>query len=169
MIRVALYPGSFDPITNGHLDIVQRALRLFDEVHIGIGHNAKKKGGLFTVEERIELIDAAIRETIGVGPIAVGSFSELVTKAAERHGACAIVRGMRALSDFEFEFQFAHMAKRLNPRIEPIFPMTSEENFYCSSSIVKEVVGAGGSRENIEGLVPRCVAEAVFEKMRPGE
>ena len=168
MKRIALYPGSFDPITNGHLDIVVRATHLFDKILIGIGVNAKKTG-LFGVEERISLVLKALAEKEVAYDVDVVRFEGLVTACAEEHGATAIVRGMRALSDFEFEFQFAHMAKRLAPSIEPVFLMTSEKNFYCSSSIVKEVVGAGGSRENIAGLVPRCVSDALFAKMRGAE
>ncbi len=163
--RTALYPGSFDPITNGHLDIIVRSLRIFDKVVVAVGHNPKKMG-LFSVAERIALINTAVKEgtaTEQSDRVVVTSFHGLVVGAAKRHEACAIVRGMRALSDFEYEFQFAHVAKRLDPDIEPVFMMTAEENFFTSSSLVKELEQFGASI--VDELVPTCVGAALEKRL----
>ncbi len=154
---VAVYPGSFDPITNGHLDIIERGLSVFDEVIIAILLNVEKRP-LFTVEERAALI----RETYGGHPrVRVDTFSGLLVDYAEKVGASVIVRGLRAISDFEYEFQMALMNRRLNPRIETVFMMPAEGFSYVSSKLVKEVVHLGGP---VTGLVPPVVERRLREK-----
>lgn len=154
---VAVYPGSFDPITNGHLDIIARGLSVFDEVIIAILLNLDKRP-LFTVEERAELI----RETYKGDPrVRVDTFSGLLVDYAEKVGASVIVRGLRAISDFEYEFQMALMNRRLNPRIETVFMMPAEGFSYVSSKLVKEVVHLGGP---VKGLVPPVVERRLREK-----
>jgi pantetheine-phosphate adenylyltransferase len=149
--RVAVYPGSFDPIHNGHIDIIERCRPLFDEVVIAVLHNEEKKP-LFSVEERLGMI----REQVdGHGRFRVESFSGLLVQYMERIGAHAIVRGLRAVSDFEYEFQMALMNRHLNGRIETVFMMPKEEYSYLSSRLVKEVARFGG---DLQGLVPEAVA-----------
>jgi pantetheine-phosphate adenylyltransferase len=147
---MAVYPGSFDPITNGHLDIIARGLTVFDEVVIAILVNPDKEP-LFSVEERFDII----RETYaGDARVRVDTFSGLLVDYAEKVGASVIVRGLRAISDFEYEFQMALMNRRLNPRIETVFMMPAEGYSYLSSRLVKEVFTLGG---NIHDLVPAVV------------
>jgi pantetheine-phosphate adenylyltransferase len=154
---VAVYPGSFDPITNGHLDIIERGLSVFDEVIIAILINVDKKP-LFTVDERVSLI----RETYkGDGRVRVDTFSGLLVDYAEKVGASVIVRGLRAISDFEYEFQMALMNRRLNPRIETVFMMPAEGFSYVSSKLVKEVFQLGGP---VSGLVPPVVERRLRAK-----
>ena len=153
----AVFPGSFDPITNGHLDIIQRGLSVFEDVTIAILINPEKKP-LFTVEERVEII----RETYRGEPrISVDTFSGLLVDYAEKIGAAVIVRGLRAISDFEYEFQMALMNRRLNPRIETVFMMPAEGYSYLSSRLVKEVFQLGG---RVRELVPPIVEERLREK-----
>ena len=153
----AVFPGSFDPITNGHLDIIQRGLSVFDDVTVAILVNPDKKP-LFTVEERVELI----RETYKGEPrIQVDTFSGLLVDYAERIGVAVIVRGLRAISDFEYEFQMALMNRRLNPRIETVFMMPAESYSYLSSRLVKEVFQLGG---DVSALVPKLVERRLREK-----
>lgn len=154
---VAVYPGSFDPITNGHYDIIARGLSVFDEVIIAILLNVDKSP-LFTVAERVELI----RETYkGDRRVRVDTFSGLLVDYAERVGASVIVRGLRAISDFEYEFQMALMNRRLNPRIETVFMMPAEGYSYVSSRLVKEVFQLGGP---VTELVPTVVERRLREK-----
>jgi pantetheine-phosphate adenylyltransferase len=154
---LAVYPGSFDPITNGHLDIIARGLSVFDEVIIAILINVDKKP-LFTVDERVALI----RETYkGDGRVRVDTFSGLLVDYAEKVGASVIVRGLRAISDFEYEFQMALMNRRLNARIETVFMMPAEGYSYVSSRLVKEVFQLGGP---VTGLVPPVVERRLREK-----
>jgi pantetheine-phosphate adenylyltransferase len=154
---VAVYPGSFDPITNGHLDIIQRGLSVFDEVIIAILINVDKKP-LFSVDERVALIRETYR---GDARVRVDTFSGLLVDYAEKVGASVIVRGLRAISDFEYEFQMALMNRRLNPRIETVFMMPAEGFSYVSSKLVKEVFQLGGP---VGGLVPPVVERRLREK-----
>ena len=156
-MRRAIYPGSFDPITAGHLDVIHRAARLFDEVIVAVAHNDQKKS-MFTTGERMDLIR---ENTASVGNIRVASFDGLLVEFARRENAAAVVRGLRAVSDFEFEFQMALMNRKLEPAIETIFLTPREEYTYLSSRIVKEIARLGG---NVEAFVPPSVALALREK-----
>ncbi len=154
---LAVFPGSFDPITNGHLDIVARGLRVFDRVRMSILINLEKQP-LFTVEERL----AIIRETYRGNPrVEVDTFSGLLVDYAERVGASVIIRGIRAISDFEYEFQMALMNRRLNPQIETVFMMPAESYSYVSSRLVKEVFQLGGK---VTDLVPPFVERRLRDK-----
>jgi pantetheine-phosphate adenylyltransferase len=159
MKTIAIYPGTFDPITNGHLDLIKRALRTFDEVIITVAPSLKKKP-LFTLEERLHLINSAVK---GLKRTKVDSFNSLLVDYVRKRKGNAILRGLRAISDFEYEFQLAHMNRRLNKNIETVFMMPSEEYSYLTSSIVKEVASFGGS---VEGLVPEKVEKALKEKFK---
>jgi pantetheine-phosphate adenylyltransferase len=157
--RIAVYPGSFDPITNGHVDIVQRALTVFDRVVVAIANNVRK-APLFDVEERKQhILDAVGRDD----RVEVDAFEGLLVDYVESRGARIVVRGLRALADFEYEFQLAHMNRRLGKGIDTIFLMTSEKDFYVSSSLVKEVAQFGGK---VSGLVPPSVEQALYERLR---
>jgi pantetheine-phosphate adenylyltransferase len=148
---VAVYPGSFDPITNGHVDIIGRGLEVFERVIIAVLVNAEKQP-LFSTEERVRLI----RQCFPGNPrVEVDTFSGLLVDYAQRLGATVIVRGLRAVSDFEYEFQMALMNRRLNPSIETVFMMPAESYSYVSSRLVKEVAELGG---RVDELVPRLVA-----------
>ena len=159
MKTIAIYPGTFDPITNGHLDLIKRALRTFDEVIIAVAPSLKKKP-LFTLQERLHLINAAVK---GLKRTKVDSFNSLLVDYVRKRKGNAILRGLRAISDFEYEFQLAHMNRRLNKNIETVFMMPSEEYSYLTSSIVKEVASFGGS---VKGLVPEEVEKALKEKFK---
>lgn len=157
MSRIAIYPGTFDPITNGHVDIIERGLTVFDHLIIAIALNPKKTP-LFNIDERIEMIE----ESLGRHPkVTVETFSGLLVEEAERRKARVILRGLRAVSDFEYEFQMDLMNRKLNGRIETVFMMTGEAYSYLSSSVVREIASLGGS---VEGLVPKIVAERLKEK-----
>jgi pantetheine-phosphate adenylyltransferase len=156
---VAVLPGSFDPITNGHLDIISRSLAVFDEVIISILVNPEKQP-LFTVEERVEIIREAFK---GERRVRVDTFSGLLVDYAVSIGASVIVRGLRAISDFEYEFQMALMNRRLNPRIDTVFLMAPEAYSYLSSRLVKEVFQLGG---RVSELVPSVVEQRLKEKQR---
>lgn len=157
--RVAVYPGSFDPIHHGHLDIIARCRSMFDRLVVAVLENEEKKP-MFTVAERV----AAIRELVDpLGFCTVSSFSGLLVDFLDRTGATVIVRGLRAVSDFEYEFQMALMNRHLNPRIETVFLMPREEYSYLSSRLVKEVFRLGG---NVEGLVPPAVMAGMTEALR---
>ena len=157
---IAVYPGTFDPITNGHLDILERALRLFDKVIVVIAVNIRKQP-LFTVEERTGFIRDALAGY--TDRIEFAEDSGLLVEFCHRNGAGTIVRGLRALADFEYEFQLAHMNRRLAPDVDTLFFMTDERNHYVSSSLVKEVASLGG---DVTGLVPAAVVAALGHKYR---
>ena len=157
-MRRAIYPGTFDPLTNGHLDIISRACRLFDEVIVAILINPGKQP-LFPLDERIALIEEVV---IPVHPmVRVTSFSGLLMDYADRVGAKAVVRGVRSTKDYEYELPMVLMNRRLNPEIETVMLVASEENSYISSSLIKEVFNMGGS---IEGLVPDLVIKRMKER-----
>ena len=155
--KIAVYPGTFDPITYGHVDLINRALRLFDEVVVGIGTNPMKRP-LFSLEERVEMIEDAVCSDPRVR---VTSFSGLLVEFARGEGACAILRGLRAVSDFDYELQRALMNRKLDREIETVFLMTGFRWIYISSTIVKEAARFGGS---LEGLVPPLVEKKLREK-----
>ncbi len=155
--RIALFPGSFDPFTNGHLDLARRAAALFDRVVVAVAHNPAKTS-LFTPEERVELILASAKSCSNVTAM---HFGGLVVDCAQRVGAQAIIRGLRAVSDFEFEFQMALMNRRLSPGLEIAFLMPSQEYVYLNSTLVKEVAKHGG---RVHGLVPVPVEKALLTK-----
>jgi pantetheine-phosphate adenylyltransferase len=158
MIRKAIYPGSFDPVTNGHLDIIERASILFDELIVAVAVNIGKNP-TFTLEERIEML----RETCcHLSNVRVDKFDGLTVRYAASQDAQAIVRGLRALSDFEYEFELALMNQRLIGGIETVFLVTSAEYSYIRASIIKEVVGFGGS---VKGLVPTIAEENLARKL----
>lgn len=157
MKKVAVYPGSFDPITNGHLDIIMRGLRMFDELIILVAYNPNKTS-LFTVEERMELI----REVVGRdnGQLKIDSSPGLLVDYAHKSGANIILRGLRAVSDFEYEFQMALLNRRMNREVETVFLMTGYQWFYTSSNLIKEAACLGGS---VAGLVPEVVNERLLQ------
>ncbi len=159
MTKLAIYPGSFDPITNGHVDILHRSLAMFDKVVVAIAENVRK-APLFTIEER----KRHIREAVGNDPrVEVDAFEGLLHEYVKKRGARVVVRGLRALADFEYEFQLAHMNRRLGGQMETIFLMTSEKDFFVSSSLVKEVAQFGG---DVTGLVPPLVQQELEQKVR---
>jgi pantetheine-phosphate adenylyltransferase len=158
MKRIAVYPGSFDPITNGHVDLIKRGMRMFDEIVVLIAYNPNKPTYLFSVEERIELVSDIIKNYEGVR---VDSFDGLLVDYVKKTGANIILRGLRALSDFEYEFQLALINRRLNNDVETVFLMTSYEWFFTSSQIIKEAASLGGS---VQGLVPDIVCKKLKEK-----
>lgn len=156
-MRVAIYPGTFDPFHNGHLDIARRASRLFDKLIVAV-YEHPEKNALFSARERLEI---ARKSCESISNVDVESFSGLAVEYAKTKNACALVRGLRAISDFEFEFEIAHMNRKLNPDIEATFMMTSLPYAFLRSSIVKEIAKLGGS---LEGLVPRHVEAALRRK-----
>lgn len=158
MKRIAVYPGSFDPITNGHVDLIKRGMRMFDEIVVLIAYNPNKPTYLFSVEERIELVSDVIKNYEAVR---VDSFDGLLVDYVKKTGANIILRGLRALSDFEYEFQLALINRRLNNDVETVFLMTSYEWFFTSSQIIKEAASLGGS---VQGLVPDIVCKKLKEK-----
>ncbi|MBI2878753.1 MAG: pantetheine-phosphate adenylyltransferase [Candidatus Rokubacteria bacterium] len=158
MPRRAVYPGSFDPLTNGHLDLIERSLRLFDELIVAVVANPEKRGSLFTTAERVEMIREA---TAGHKRLQIMSFDGLLVDFVARVGARAIIRGLRAVSDFEYEFQMALMNRHLKEEIEAVFLMPHEAYSYLSSRLVKEVASLGAS---VTGLVPPGVEKRLAEK-----
>jgi len=158
-MNVAIYPGSFDPITNGHLDIIERSSRLFDRLIVAVLKNPHKKS-LFTVEERIEMIKGAVSH---IKNVEVDYFSGLLVDFARKKNAKIIVKGLRAVSDFEYELQMALMNKKLYGEIETVFIMTNTKYSFLSSSIVKEVASFGGC---VKDLVPPMVEEKLREKFK---
>ena len=160
-MRRAIYPGSFDPITNGHLDIIQRGCKLFDEIIIAVLVNPEKKP-FFSVEERYEILGEVLKEIDrGDCTLSVDSFEGLLVQYAADRKANAIVRGIRAISDYEYELQMALMNRRLEPAIETVFMMPAETYSYVSSRLVKEVFSLGA---RIEGLVPPIVEQRMRDK-----
>lgn len=157
MERIAIYPGSFDPVTNGHLDILERGLKLFDKIILAILTNPKKKF-LFTLPQRIEMLEESIKEFSNVK---IDTFDGLTVDFAARCKAQGILRGLRAMSDFEYEFQMALMNRRLNREVQTVFLMTGLRWIYTSSSIIKEAAQFGG---NIKGMVPPVVEQKIKEK-----
>lgn len=157
MEKIAIYPGSFDPITNGHIDIAQRGLRLFDKIIVAILNNPVKDF-LFTVEERIEMLESSFKEYPN---IEVETFDGLLVNYAARKKSIAILRGMRAVSDFEYEFQLALMNRKLNKEVQTVFLMTGLRWIFTSSSIIKEAARFGG---DIKGMVPPIVNEKLKAK-----
>src|ERR1700759_2523398 len=157
---IAVYPGTFDPITNGHIDVLKRALGIFDHVIVTIAPNIRKNP-LFTADERMQFIRDALPEYTGRLEFAV--FEGLLVDFCRKRGATVIVRGLRALADFEYEFPFSHMNRRLAPGVDTVFFMTDERNHYVSSSLVKEVASLGG---DVTGLVPAAVVSALVDKYR---
>ena len=157
MSTLAVYPGSFDPLTNGHVDIISRGARLFDRIIVAILVNAEKSP-LFTMEERVEITRSVFKTHSNVE---VDTFDGLLVDYVERREAQVIVRGLRAVSDFEFEFQMALMNRRLRPKIETVFMMPAEQYTYISSRLIKEVFSLGG---RVEGLVPDLVEQRLRGK-----
>jgi pantetheine-phosphate adenylyltransferase len=155
--KIAIYPGSFDPLTNGHIDIIERALDIFDEVIIAVLNNPNKNA-LFTTEERIDMIRNSFN---GKKSVYVDSFGGLAVEYAKMKNAVAIIRGMRAVSDFESEFQMALMNRKLNKDVQSVFLMTGFRWIFTSSSIIKEAVMFGG---DISGMVPEAVRLKLIEK-----
>ena len=156
----AIYPGSFDPLTNGHLDLIARAAKIFDHLVVAILRNSSKNP-LFTVEERVAMLSEGIAEFENVS---ISTFDGLLVDFAREQKAQAVVRGIRAISDYEYEFQMALMNRRLSPDVETIFLMPDAKYSFVSSRLVKEVFRLGGS---VEGLVPKFVIERMKDKGRP--
>lgn len=159
MAIIALYPGTFDPITNGHTDLIRRASRLFDHIVVAIAANPEKVP-LFSLEERLHLARDVLADDSGVS---VEGFDDLLIDCVRRHGASVILRGLRAVSDFEYEFQMAGMNKRLGPEIETAFLPASERDTFISASLVKEIASLGG---NVSEFVHPRVAAALAEKIK---
>ena len=159
-MRTVIYPGSFDPLTNGHLDVVQRAARLFDRVIVAVAQNDTKQP-LFTLAERLALVRAAIKH---LPHVEADSFDGLLIEYAARQKAQAVVRGLRAVSDFEFEFQLALMNRKLNENVEAIFMMPKDTYTFLSSRIVKEIARLGG---DVSSFVPPHVQTALIKKLKP--
>jgi len=156
-MRRAIYPGSFDPVTNGHLDVIERARKLFDEVIVAVADNDEKQP-LFSLDERLDLL----RQTVGeIDNVRIAAFSGLLVEFAKTQSARAVIRGLRAVSDFEFEFQMALMNRKLDAAAETIFLMPKEEYTYLSSRIVKEIARLGG---DVSSFVPTSVAKALATK-----
>jgi len=159
MLDRVVYPGSFDPVTKGHLNIIKRASNIFEEVIVAVFQNPNKEP-IFTMEERVDLLE----QTAGdIKRVKIDSFTGLTTKYVKSKNACAIIRGLRAVSDFEGEFQMASMNKELDPEIETIFLMTDSKYAFLSSSVVKEVAQFGG---NLDNVVPKPVEQALFDKYK---
>ena len=161
VMRTVIYPGSFDPLTNGHLDVIQRAAKLSDQVVVAVATNESKKP-LFTVEERLELVRTAIKH---LPHVEADSFDNLLVDFAAKRSAVAVVRGLRAVSDFEFEFQLALMNRKLNENIETIFMMPKDTYTFLSSRIIKEIARLGG---DVTEFVPDNVRVALARKFAKG-
>lgn len=159
-MRIALYPGTFDPVTNGHLDVIERACHIFDKVVVGIAAN-QEKGPLFSEEERVTLLRENLLHN---SKVEVTLFDSLTVEYARKLGAVALVRGIRAVSDFEFEFQITQMNRHLDKSLETIFLMPNEEYFFISSRLIKQVAAYGG---DISALAPPNVVRALKERLQP--
>jgi len=157
---IAVYAGSFDPITNGHVDIIERSLQVFERVIVAVAYNIQKDSAMFTPEERVAMIAAVFRRY--GGRVVADRFTGLLVDYVERMKAQVIIRGLRAVADFEYEFQMTMMNRHLKSKIETIFMMAGEAHFYTSSRLVKEVVTLGG---DVEGLVPDVVLKRLKEKV----
>lgn len=158
-MRIGVYPGSFDPVTNGHLDILQRASKLFDRIIIAVIHNPQKKS-FFSIEERVEMLKEVTRPN---PKVVVDYFSGLLMDYVANQGAQAVIRGLRAVSDFDYEMQMALMNNKLCPEVETIFIISCPQYIYLSSSKIKEVAMLGGC---VHGLVPSLVEDRLMEKIR---
>jgi pantetheine-phosphate adenylyltransferase len=158
-VRTAIYPGSFDPLTNGHIDLIQRAANLFDHVIVAIAKN-EAKSPLFSLDERLDLVRIALKSMPKVGAEA---FDGLLVDYVEKRGGQAVIRGLRAVSDFEFEFQLALMNRKLNERVETIFMMPKDTYTFLSSRIIKEIARLGG---DVSAFVPPHVREALVSKVK---
>lgn len=155
--KIAIYPGTFDPVTNGHIDIVLRAKDIFDKVYVSIGINPSKTP-MFTVEHRFELLSESLKEVPGVE---ISSYSGLLVAHAREKGAVALIRGLRALSDFEYEFQLALMNRKLAEEITTVFLMPNEKYTYVNSSLIRNLASLG---QDVSDFVPLCVQEALKKK-----
>ncbi len=156
-MRIGIYPGSFDPVTLGHLDIIMRATRLVDLLVIGVLKNSSKKA-LFSAQERVELLE---RATKGISGVTVESYDGLLVEFARERGASVLVRGLRAVTDFEYELQLAQTNHKLNPFVDTVFLTTSVDYAYLSSSIVREIASYGG---DISQFVPAAIIDTIYEK-----
>jgi pantetheine-phosphate adenylyltransferase len=156
-MRRAVYPGSFDPVTNGHLDVIERARKLFDEVIVAVAHNDEKQA-LFSLEERLQFLQDSIGK---IDMVRIAQFDGLLVEFATAQKASAVIRGLRAVSDFEFEFQMALMNRKLEAGVETIFLMPKEEYTYLSSRIIKEIARLGG---DVSSFVPPVVSKALARK-----
>jgi len=160
-MRTVIYPGSFDPLTNGHLDVIQRAAKLFDNVIVAVARS-ESKHPLFSLEERLQMVSCGIQS---LPHVEADAFDGLLIEYVERRGAQAVIRGLRAVSDFEFEFQLALMNRKLNESIETIFMMPKDTYTFLSSRIVKEIAILGG---DVSAFVPEHVRAALGSKFNPG-
>ena len=160
MKSIAVYPGSFDPVTNGHIDLIQRSAALFDKVVVAILRNSGKTP-LFSVDERKEMLESAVRE---IGNVVITDFSGLLVDFAEQTGASVIVRGIRAISVYEYELQMALINRRLSSRVETVFMLPAETYSFVSSKLIKEIASHGGA---ISGLVPEDVEHRLRKKFIP--
>ena len=158
--KIGVYPGSFDPLTNGHLDIIRRASALFDKLIVGVLVNDSKKNPLFTMEERVNLIRKCIKDLPNVE---VGSFDGLLVDFVRKNGAHAIVKGLRAVSDYEYELQMAALNRHIDSGVDTIFLMADVQNSFLSSSVVKELAWHGGS---ISGLVPKEIEKDIVDTVK---
>jgi len=162
-MKIAVCPGSFDPVTLGHLDVVSRASRLFDKVIVVVMTNPSKSSSTFTVEERVELIKKSIK---GMDNVEVDSYCGLLAEYAKEKGAVAIVKGLRALSDFEYEFQQSLINRQLNPEMDTLFLSAKHENMFLSSSLVRNVCSLGG---DISGMVPKEIEKEIISRINGKE
>ena len=158
-MKIAVYPGTFDPITNGHLDIIKRASQIFDHIIVSVSNNLNKDP-LFTLKERRDLIEQSIQHLKNVE---ADNFEGLLVHYAEKKGASALIRGLRAVSDFDYEFQMALMNRKQNPKIETVYLMPSEEYTYINSTVVKEIARLGG---RIDCFLPPVVEKALLKKIK---